>query len=54
MALGMTEILIIAGVAVFLFGGSKVVSWARSLGQAKKEFDNAAKQEPETKQKHVE
>jgi TatA/E family protein of Tat protein translocase len=44
MALGMTEILIIVGVAVFLFGGSKVVGWARSIGQAKQEFENASKE----------
>ena len=43
MAIGLTEILIISGVAVFLFGGQKVVSWARSLGQAKREFEEASK-----------
>jgi Sec-independent protein translocase protein TatA len=43
MALGLTEILIIVGCAIFLFGGTKVVQWARSLGKAKLEFENASK-----------
>ena len=41
--IGGTELLIIAGLAVFLFGGKKVVDWAKSIGQAKKEFDQYKK-----------
>lgn len=37
--IGTTEIIIIIGAAVFLFGGKKVVDWARSMGQAKKVFE---------------
>ena len=40
--IGMTEIMIVCAVAVFLFGGPKVVSWAKSLGQAKREFEKAS------------
>jgi TatA/E family protein of Tat protein translocase len=45
MAIGTTEWLIIAGVAVFLFGAPKVISWAKSLGQAKKEFNKASSED---------
>lgn len=40
--LGTTEILIIAGTAIFLFGGAKVVSWARNLGEAKRAYEEEA------------
>ena len=43
--LGTTEWLIIAGAAILLFGAPKVISWARALGQARKEFDDATKSE---------
>lgn len=43
MALGISQILIIGGVAVFLFGGSKVIEWAKSLGEAKNEYEKALK-----------
>lgn len=45
MAIGMTEILVIAAVAIFLFGGKKVIDWARSMGRVKKEFEKASKEE---------
>ena len=34
---------LIIGVAVFLFGSSKIPALARSLGQARREFDMASK-----------
>ena len=37
--LGTTEIMIIAGVVVLLFGSTALPKFARSLGQAKKEFE---------------
>lgn len=37
--LGTTEIIIIAGVVVLLFGSTALPKFARSLGQAKKEFE---------------
>lgn len=39
------EILIVAGVIVLLFGGSQLPKLARSLGEAKKEFESTQKDE---------
>ena len=40
--LGPTELVLIIGViAIFFFGKGKVMEWARSLGDAKKEFNDA-------------
>ncbi|MDC7225164.1 MAG: twin-arginine translocase TatA/TatE family subunit [Spirochaetales bacterium] len=36
--LGTTEIIVIGGVVVLLFGASAIPKFARSLGKAKKEF----------------
>jgi len=36
--IGTTEIIVIGGVVVLLFGASAIPKFARSLGQAKKEF----------------
>jgi len=49
MAIGMTEVLIVAGLAIFLFGGKRVVDWARNLGRVKKEFEDASREEPTKK-----
>lgn len=43
--IGATEIIVIIGAGVFLFGGKKVVDWARSVGQAKKVFETESKHE---------
>ena len=40
--IGMNEWLIIAAVCVFLFGSKKVITWARSLGEAKREFQKSS------------
>ncbi len=45
MAIGMTELLVIAAVAVFLFGGQRVMEWARRLGKVKREFEKSVKEE---------
>jgi sec-independent protein translocase protein TatA len=37
--LGTPELLIIAGVVILLFGASALPKFARSIGQAKKEFE---------------
>jgi len=37
------EVLIVLGVIVLLFGGSKLPGLARSLGSAKQEFESASK-----------
>ncbi|HEY2812738.1 MAG TPA: twin-arginine translocase TatA/TatE family subunit [Acidimicrobiales bacterium] len=42
MDLGPTELLIILAVILLLFGGTKLPQLARSLGQAKKEFQEGA------------
>ena len=36
--IGSTEVMVIGGVVVLLFGASAIPKLARSLGQAKKEF----------------
>lgn len=41
MAFGTTEILIVAAIALVLFGAPKVVDWARSLGKAQREYELA-------------
>jgi sec-independent protein translocase protein TatA len=42
MNLGAPELLIILAVVLVLFGGSKLPTLAKSLGQAKKEFQAGA------------
>jgi sec-independent protein translocase protein TatA len=41
--LGGTELLIILGIALLFFGGSKLPSLAKGLGQSVKEFKKATK-----------
>lgn len=41
--LGTTEIIIIVGVGLVLFGASAIPKFARSLGRAKKEFEDGVK-----------
>ncbi len=47
--IGETEILIIGGVILFLFGGSKIPELARSIGKARSEFEKGLKDEKEEK-----
>jgi sec-independent protein translocase protein TatA len=42
--LGSTEIIIIAVVVLVLFGGAAIPTFARSLGRAKKEFEEGVKE----------
>jgi len=51
MGLGPTELIIILVILLLLFGGSKLPSLAKGLGQSIKEFKKAAKEgdEPEKK-----
>jgi sec-independent protein translocase protein TatA len=44
MGIGAPELLIVAGVIVLLFGGAKLPKLARSLGQAKNEFEAGARE----------
>jgi sec-independent protein translocase protein TatA len=41
--LGTTEIVIIAAVVLVLFGGAAIPRFARSLGKARKEFEEGVK-----------
>ena len=46
MNLGVTELLIILAVVLLLFGSTRLPALARSLGQAKHEFENAKPDPP--------
>ena len=50
-SLGMPELLIILVILLILFGASKLPQLARSLGQAKKEFEKAIREEGESPNK---
>ncbi|MGL2992918.1 Sec-independent protein translocase subunit TatA/TatB [Flavobacterium sp. TSSA_36] len=43
--LGVTEILVIVGIVLLLFGGKKIPELMKGLGSGLKEFKNAAKDE---------
>ncbi len=47
--IGSTELFIIFGIILLLFGGSKLPSLAKGLGQSVKEFKKASKDEDEEK-----
>lgn len=49
MRLGPTELLIILGVVLLLFGGKKLPELAKGLGQGLKEFKSATKEGPDDK-----
>jgi sec-independent protein translocase protein TatA len=46
MGVGPTELIIVLVILLLLFGGSKLPSLAKGLGQSIKEFKNAAKDDP--------
>ena len=50
MGLGPTELIVILVILLLLFGGSKLPSLARGLGQSIKEFKNSSKDDPEPKE----
>ena len=41
--LGTTEWIVVGVIVLLLFGAPKVISWARALGTAQKEYTNAKK-----------
>ena len=43
--IGTTEIIVIAVIILVLFGASAIPKFARSIGEAKKEFSKGAKEE---------
>jgi sec-independent protein translocase protein TatA len=51
---GHTEILVIVLVILVLFGAAAIPKFARSLGQAKKEFTQAMKEGEEEEKKDIE
>ena len=48
MGLGPPELLIILAIVLLIFGGSKLPKLARSLGEAKKEFEATSKDDAGT------
>ena len=52
--LGLTEILVIVGIVLLLFGGKKIPELMRGLGSGVKEFKNASKDEADTTTKKEE
>ena len=54
MNLGPPELLIVLLVVLLLFGGRKLPELARSLGQAKKEFQDGASEAPKKTEKTAE
>ena len=50
MALGTTEVLIIIGGAIVLFGAPSVIKWAKALRQAKHEFNKPPTDEEDVQQ----
>ncbi len=49
LGIGSTELLLILAVLLLLFGGSKLPSLARGLGQSVKEFKKASKEDDDAK-----
>lgn len=49
LGIGSTELLIILAIILLLFGGSKLPSLARGLGQSVKEFKKASKDDDDEK-----
>ena len=47
MALGTTEIVILVGIAIFLFGARRIPELARNVGRAKEEFQKGLKEASE-------
>ena len=45
---GMTEILVICGVVVFLFGAGQIPKFARSIGKARNEYEKGIKEGSES------
>lgn len=52
--LGGTELLVVGGVVLLLFGGSKLPALARGLGQSIKEFKKGARDDDDASPKNVE
>jgi len=42
--IGTTELMIIGGIFVLIFGAGSLIKWAKAFGGAKKEFNKAVKE----------
>lgn len=49
-SIGATELIVIAAVIFFIFGGKKIPEFFKGLGDAVKEFKNASKDSEEKKE----
>jgi sec-independent protein translocase protein TatA len=45
MGIGPTELLVIAGIAILLFGGSRIADLGKGFGQAIKNFKDGVREE---------
>ncbi len=54
MGLGTSEILIICGVIVLLFGAGAIPKFARSIGKARREFEKGLKEDDTAKPAEME
>ncbi len=52
--IGMSELLIILGIAVLLFGGRKIPEIGKGLGEGIRQFKNALKSEDKVEEKKPE
>lgn len=48
-SIGLPELLVIAGVAVLLFGGKKIGQFGKGLGEAIREFKNVGREAEDAK-----
>jgi sec-independent protein translocase protein TatA len=48
-SIGPTELLIVAGVAILLFGGSRIADLGKGFGQAIRNFKEGVRDEPGAK-----
>ncbi|MCW5982607.1 MAG: twin-arginine translocase TatA/TatE family subunit [Bryobacteraceae bacterium] len=51
--IGITELLVILGIAVLLFGGRKIPEVAKGLGEGIRNFKNALKSEEKEEKKQA-
>ena len=52
--IGSTEIIVVVGIAVLLFGATAIPKLARSIGKARSEFEKGIKEGDKTKEKDEE
>ena len=52
--IGSTEIMVVVGIAVLLFGATAIPKLARSIGKARSEFEKGIKEGDKTKEKDEE